>query len=374
MIGINTQAAKFAASAERADRAINDMLGGNLKHQDISTGDMTGTNANGTAKGGLMNPYQVQTFLEWIQDESPFLKLVRRETLAAPVREIDRTGIGHRIMHGRNEGQALTAGQRATAEFGKMEISTKKVMGQINLTYESLEDNIEKGNFRSRLMRMMSGQVSRDLEDWALNGDVLIPASGAGHALYPTGDDLLCLQDGLIKRVYTQKPSGMPSQNLTGGHIINAASASISLAHFFDLEDAVPSKYFRNAGYVWLTSRGVDLSWREYLTARQTPLGDRFVINENQAVALGRPIITSPFLRGDVSAAAGGVLSPGTNSFLLLLQPSNMTMGVWREILIETDKDIEAQVYKIVLSMRVGWTLEEPDAIAMVENIKRRPR
>lgn len=340
------------------------------KAGEILTTDMIGTNGNGTARGGYMNPYQVKTFMEWIQDDAPLLGMIRTEMLSAPVREVDRTGIGQRVLHGRTEGQALTDAQKTKPEFGKIEISTKKVMAQVDLSYETLEDNIERGNFRTRVMKMMASQISRDLEDFIINADTTIPASGAGHAIYTTGDDLLCLQDGLIKRIYSQKPSGMPHQNLTGGHIIDAASDTIAMSHWFDLEDAIPEKYFRSGGYVWLTSRGIDLSWREYLTNRQTALGDMFVISNTEAKALGRRIVTSPFIPSKVSMAAG-VMSPGTNSFLMLLQPQNLIMGVWRNLMIEADKDIERQVYKIVLSMRVGLSVEEPDAIGLIENIKK---
>lgn len=347
------------------------------RSDELLTTDMVGTNVNGTKKGGYMNPYQYKTFMEWVQDQSVLLRLIRMEYLTAPSREIDRTGIGRRIMHGRTEAQALRTDQYAKPEFGKMELSTKKAMAQLNMSYETLEDNIERGNFRTRIMRMLAGQVSRDLEDFIINADTEIPETGAGHAVYTDGDDFLCLQDGLLKRTYTQKPSGMPHQNLTGGHIIDAGGAPIDMAHWFDLEDAVPEKYFRSGGFIWLTSRGVDLSWREYLTDRQTGLGDHFVINAAESKALGRSVITTPFLPNQVQMTGAGNpadrMAPGANSFLFLFQPKNLIMGVWRNLLIETDKDIERQVYKIVLSMRVGLTVEEPDAIAVVENVKRRP-
>lgn len=343
------------------------------RSDELLTTDMLGTNADGTKRGGYMNPLQFKAFMEWVQDQSVLLNLIRMEYLSAPSREIDRTGIGTRIMHGRPEATALLTTQYAKPEFGKMELSTKKAMAQLNLSYETLEDNIERGNFRTRIMRMLAAQVGRDLEDFIINADTAIPETGPGHAVYTTGDDFLCLQDGLIKRTYTQKPSGMPSQNLTGGHIIDAGGVPIDMSHWFDLEDAIPEKYFRSGGYIWLTSRGVDLSWKEYLTDRQTSLGDHFVINSAESKALGRTVITSPFVPNKVAMTAG-VMSPGDNSFLFLLQPKNLIMGVWRNLMIETDKDIEKQVYKIVLSMRVGLTVEEPDAIAVVENIQRRPR
>lgn len=351
--------------ADRAQQLMN-------RAGEILTTDMLGTHADGTKRGGFMNPHQVKTFLEWIQDNAPFLGMIRTEMLTAPVREIDRTGIGRRVLHGRNEVQALTDAQKTRPEFGKIELSTKKVMAQVDLSYETLEDNIERGGFRTRVMKMLAGQISRDMEDFIINADTDIPASGAGHPIYPAGDDLLCLQDGLIKRTYTQKPSGMPHQGLTGGHVIDAAGNPISMEHWFDLEDAIPEKYFRSGGYIWLTSRGVDLSWREYLTDRETALGDMFVVTNAEAKALGRTIHTSPFMPSAVEVT-NGTMGVGDNSFLFLLQPKNIIMGIWRNLLIETDKDIERQVYKIVLSMRVGLTVEEPDAIGVLENVRRRP-
>ena len=38
-------------------------------------------------------------------------------------------------------------------------------------------------------------------------------------------------------------------------------------------------------------------------------------------------------------------------------------MGVYRNVQIETDKDIESRVYKIVMTMRIGVQIEEKDAV-----------
>ena len=45
----------------------------------------------------------------------------------------------------------------------------------------------------------------------------------------------------------------------------------------------------------------------------------------------------------------------------LLTRPDNIIWGVCRDIMVETDKDIRSQVYIIVLTLRAGLVLEEPD-------------
>ena len=53
----------------------------------------------------------------------------------------------------------------------------------------------------------------------------------------------------------------------------------------------------------------------------------------------------------------------------VLTRPDNIIWGVWRDIMVETDKDIRSQVYIIVLTLRAGMVLEEPDAIVLLNGI-----
>ena len=53
----------------------------------------------------------------------------------------------------------------------------------------------------------------------------------------------------------------------------------------------------------------------------------------------------------------------------LLTRPDNIIWGVWRDIMVETDKDIRSQVYIIVLTLRAGLVLEETDAVVLVNGI-----
>lgn len=350
-------------SNSRTDRLIQ-------RAGEILTTDMQGVDGFGNARGGIMNPDQYNSFMSWVQDSSPLLSLIRNERLNAPVREIDKMGIGQRVLHAATEGNALASTQYAKVEFGKVTLSTKKVMAQLNYSYETVEDNIERGGWQTKVMKELAARVAVDQEELIILGDTTI---GAAHPLFPN-DDFLASQDGLIRRVVNQKPSGMPHENKTGGHLVDGAGATITTSTWVNLLDVVPAKYYRDKkDFVFLTSDALELSWRESLMNRATPLGDYFVLTNNQMVAMGIPVITSPHIRSDISVtAATGSLTAGGNTVLFLLNPKNIIMGTWRQITLETAKDIEKQVYKVVLSMRIGLTLEEPDAVGMAYNIKRR--
>ncbi len=57
------------------------------------------------------------------------------------------------------------------------------------------------------------------------------------------------------------------------------------------------------------------------------------------------------------------------NASALFTYPQNIIMGVQRDIMIETDRDIRARVIQIVLTMRVDFKAETEDAIIVVENL-----
>jgi len=394
-------------SESRADALIK-------KANAVVTQDMAGIRQDSWADpenyvsyelGGLMNPDQFRVFHEWVQDGTVLLQMIRNETLNAPIREIDKMGIGRRVLEGVEETQAVT--KLVRPDFGKVLLTTTKLMAQLNYSYETVEDNIERGGWQTRVMRQLAERVAVDLEELILLGD---------RNIVDPNELFLNTQDGLIKRMVTQRAAapwvdGAPRY---GGHLIDKGGAPIDQSAWVDLLDNVPGKYWRDRGdYIFLTSPHLELAWREELINRQTALGDYFVLTNNKMVSMGIPVVTSPHIPEGYTINPGARLSmqysspgwhltpptPGSTpgipsddrvltpylgptgtptpadsraTMLFLINPKNIIMGTWRNITIETDKDIERQVYKVVLSMRVGVVLEEPDALGVAYNITRK--
>lgn len=302
--------------------------------------------------GGYLPPYRYNEFWRYVDDQPALIDRVRRMDMPSHTLEIPRFGMGEQILHGSNELTAMLPPQYSRFETGTVYMHSFKVMAEIQFTYEMLEDNIKKGAIVPYIMAEMRKKIRNNLELLILMGD---------KSINPAVNDLLCMEDGLIKRTRTQMPAGRPSEGKMGGHIVDAVGQPISIPIWYDLERAVPEKYLADDGYIYVTTRGVDLSWRETRTDRPTGVGDDHIFQQKRSRALGRDVLTTPFMPVDKAT---------NTSYMFLINPQNIILGTYKDMKIETDRDIQKQKIRMVLSTRIGLTVEEPDAIGMVENLK----
>ena len=134
-------------------------------------GDTTGPNAvnpTGTP-GGILAPEQARRFIDYVWDATVLAKDGRRVTMRANTMEIEKVNVGERVI--RAAAQADNTYTNAGATFTKVELTTKKIRLDWEVSTESLEDNIEGGALEDHLVRLMTNAFANDIEDLAINGD-----------------------------------------------------------------------------------------------------------------------------------------------------------------------------------------------------------
>lgn len=331
--------------------------------------------------GGLLLPAQYERFLEYVTDQPTILKDVRRVSMSREKMEFDKMGFGSRVLKSpwnktpsvttgvphhvpSKYGPANTAGPLtnpmgelyalqqsdwAKPTLGRLWIEVVKKMAEIHLSYDTLENNIERADFSDHIMRLLAARVSVDIEEWILNASTT------------STDTFLNDAEGVMKQA-----------NSTG-HVTDALGATITTPLWFAGKRSIPPKYFRDGRYKIYTSPGVELDWREVLTNRPTSVGDQFLFEDGVAKILGMPLIgCANILEADTYVPGGEAPNVTNCTKALLIDPRNIMFGIFREILIETDKDIRNQEYIIVVSMKIGVQIDEPDAIGLIKNIKPR--
>jgi HK97 family phage major capsid protein len=134
-------------------------------------GVTTGANAvNPTgSNSGILNPEQARRFIDYVWDATVLAKDGRRVTMRANTMEIEKVNVGERVI--RAAAQADDAYTNAGATFTKVELTTKKIRLDWEVSTESLEDNIEGAALEDRLVRLMTNAFANDIEDLAINGD-----------------------------------------------------------------------------------------------------------------------------------------------------------------------------------------------------------
>ena len=151
-------------------------------------GDFTGGNAvnpSGTP-GGILLPEQARRFIDYVWDATVLANDGRRVTMRANTMELEKVNVGERVI--RAAAQAQPTFQNAGATFSKVELTTKKIRLDWEVSTEALEDNIEGGALEDHLVRLMTTAFANDIEDLAINGD------GS------TGD-FLSIMEGFVNKV-----------------------------------------------------------------------------------------------------------------------------------------------------------------------------
>jgi hypothetical protein len=248
----------------------------------------------GSVSYGLLNAEQSRRFLQMTFDKTNLRPLIRHEIRQAKTGEVDKIGIGSRIL--RSKVENTDDNYRAKPVFGQITYSTTPVRLPWEITEETLRENIEGEGFEAIVSNLMATQLGIDLEDLELNGDT---ATAAGATDY----DFLKINDGWLKLINN------------GGHVVDRSTTSggsttpgpMSLDVFNAALKAMPNKY-NNGKLRWLMSPGRRQQWEYYILNQAVSSGG--IITDNR--------IENPFAIPSVEVASL------PDDKILLLDPQNL--------------------------------------------------
>ncbi len=156
-------------------------------------GVTTGPNAinpSGDAGSGILRPEQARRFIDYVWDATTLAKDGRRVTMRANTMELEKVNVGERVI--RAAVQANGDYTNAGATFTKVELTTKKIRLDWEVSAEAIEDGIEGGALEDHLVRLMTNAFANDIEDLAINGT----GNSADGAF-------LGIMDGFVNKVKT---------------------------------------------------------------------------------------------------------------------------------------------------------------------------
>ena len=304
-----------------------------IRKADIAVSDLV-------SDGGILNPEQTDRFIRTLIDTPTIINAIRVVTMNAPERKINKIGFGSRILRPAVSATALDPGDRVRPDLSQVVLNTKEVIASIYIPYDVLEDNIEGGNINApmganaggmmdTIVTLAAERAALDLEELAILGDT------------SSLDTYLALHDGFLKR--------------TTSHVVNQGAATIDKDMLKAGVKAMPDKYLRNrAALMHFVSVDNETEYRDTYANRQTALGDSMLQGTSPVYAYGSQLNGVPLM---------------PNASGLFTNPLNLIMGIQRRITMEFDKDIEARIFKIVLTARVAFQIEEEDAVVKYTNI-----
>lgn len=197
--------------------------------------------------GGLLNPEQAQKFIQQTFESNELGKHIRHIMRRSKTGEIDKIGIGSRLLRKKTEN--TDDGYRANITTSKLEYSTTAVRLPWEITEETFRENIEGQNLDKIITDLMTTQLGLDAMDLYLNGDTETET---------TDDDynFLYINDGWIKQLKNSS------------HVVDmSAETSLKIEMFYQAVKAVPNKY-NNGKLRWLMSPHMAQNWEMFLLGK----------------------------------------------------------------------------------------------------------
>ena len=316
-------------------------------------GDTTGPNAvnpTGVASG-LLNPEQARRFIDYVWDGTVLAKDGRRVTMRANTMEIEKVNVGERVISA--AAQALGNYTNAGATFSKVELTTKKIRLDWEVSTEALEDNIEGGALEDHLVRLMTNAFANDIEDLAINGDGgvdpflgimdgfvnQVTTSGDAHEAIVTVANNEWTPEVMQKIIYALPRKYRAVKSNLRFYAGTDAFAGI-VANNGTLADAIAAAFDPRVA-------GTDRNRQSYLDGAGQTFG-----NANITRVLGVDVLEVPYYPAD---------------YVDLTFPANRVWGFQRDITVNREYQAKKDTIEYTVFVRLGLAWEELDAVAYAD-------
>lgn len=298
------------------------------------------TITTGSISHGLLNPEQAEKFIQQTFEATPLGSLVRHEMRRSKTGEIDKIGIGRRIL--RKKIENTDDNYRAGVKTDSVEYSTVAVRLPWEITGETQRENIEGPKFDKTVTDLMTRQLGVDREDLFLNGDENVSPDDPDY-------DFLKINTGWVKQIENN------------GHVYDAqggtGDGSMCLDMFYKALQQIPNKY-NNGNLRWIMSPFRAQNWELSLLNKVIEKGGAVPDSVYKSPA-SIPHIVCPSLSDDK---------------ILLCDPKNLIAVDTYDVIIRKTNEGKDAIMKdkifYVIHFDLDAIIEEADATAIITNIK----
>ena len=316
----------------------------------------TGANAvnpSGDTGSGILRPEQARRFIDYVWDATVLAQDGRKVTMKANTMELEKVNVGERVI--RAAAQAEGSYTNAGATFSKVELTTKKIRLDWEVSAEGLEDNVEGGALEDHLVRLMTNAFANDIEDLAING---------------TGDSgdgaFLGIMEGFINKVQTNGDAHESAVTVSDNQWTTDVMQNIILA--------MPRKYRALKNNLKFYA-GTDAF--QGIVKNNGTLADA-IAEAFSPVAAGTPANRQAYLDGNAQTFGGArttrVLGVDVQEvpyypagYVDLTFPQNRVWGFQRDITVNREYVAKKDTIEYTVFVRFGVQWEEEDAVAFAD-------
>jgi HK97 family phage major capsid protein len=300
--------------------------------------------------GGRLNQEQANAFIDLTVDSSTLLKMCRVLRRNNPKGEFDKLEFGDVVTEGADELE--DTGNVFEPTHSKVEYSTKKLRSAIDISRESLEENIEGTGYRTTVMTSIGKRIGTDLELLAIQGDEEQYAAVATRR-----GRLLKRNDGWFKL-------GLD------GHTVDVQGGNVSKTVFSKMIRALPVQFKQNrAALRFFCSPSIVQDYRDQLANRETTLGDNSLTGAAPLTVFGVPIVEIPLIPEDLNSLNESE-SWGDASFIWLTYPMNFVHVITRDIEVYFEFKPRKDGWESTTYTRTDDILENVNALVTGYNVR----
>ena len=286
-----------------------------------------------TDDGGILSPEQSRQFIEYIWEQQVLAQDGRRVTMRSNTAELEKLNVGERVI--RAASQADGTYTNAAVAFTKVEITTKKIRLDWEVSTEALEDNLEGSALEDHLVRTMTRAFAN-----AINGT----GSGTNSFL------------NILQGFYAKEASGNQA---------TAVSSSGSAWTVQDLQSivlAMPRKYRGSRSAMKFYTGSPTMSSLLNQLAQTGNFNSERIVERIvdgtvpqvlgapiQYRVLGLPIVEVPFF---------------PDNYVALTFPENRIWGFQRDVTVHREFKPKKDTVEYTVFVRFGVQIEEVGAVA----------
>ncbi len=304
-----------------------------IERADFTTADLD-------SNGGYLSTQQARAFLRDAVEATAILSRADNFDSASKLFEIPKISFSDRIMYGGTEFTRTVSGSRTSPTTALVTLTTQLFRGEIPVSDEMFEDNVEQSGLANSLMQLIAEAVGRDLEEIAIKSDT------------DDADTSFNLFDGIVQSLVDA------NQN-----IYDAAAAASYVEILDGMIAKLPSRYRRNwASLVCFVPVSMRDGYEQEIGARATNLGDSYVGDRQEPRYRSIPLVEVPLLTGTQNTV-------DYSKFAILCDPQNLKVGWHRRVRVEKFRDPREGGMSFVPSCRYDVQWAENKAVVLGKNI-----
>jgi HK97 family phage major capsid protein len=305
----------------------------------IEKAAFTTSDLSGGANGGFLSPAQARQFLRDAIEATSILSRADVFDSGNPTFEVPKISFSSRIMYAGTEG--AVADTQANPDTGLVTLTAQLFKGEVPLSEETFEDNVERDGLADSLAEMIAEAVGRDLEEIAIkSSDADVDATFSK------------LGDGIIQQLV-----------VAAANIYDATGDASYKEMFQSMIEALPTRYRR----IWdrlalFVPVDVADGYAEELGDRGTALGDRNIEERTNLRYRGIPVV-------EVALMSGTQDSVDYGSFAILCDPKNLKVGFHRRVRIRQHEEPREGLHYFLPTVRYDVKWAQDTAVVLAENV-----